>query len=309
MSTLDLSEIAGAKATHRYARLSASKARVVLNLIRNEDVEAAGDILRFTDRGAAAVVAKVLSSAIANATHNEGLDEDELYVAECFADEGPTLKRWRPRARGRATRILKRTCHITVIVARLDDEELDARESRGPQSGGGADRSARVAASRRSDGVEDDESDSDSVDEASVDETTAVDETLADDTTAGDKTELTDTTDVDETGADEIAGEVSDADDDAEPVVAELPFGPGSAAPLDDGSAPVGFDIKGNADSMKYHEPGGRWYDATVAEAWFDSVEAAVAAGFVKAGTRPAADDSVAETEGEAAKDDTEGEA
>ena len=264
---INLAQVAGARATHKYARLSASKARVVLNLIRDEDVHRASDILQFTDRGAAEVIAKVLNSAVANATANEGLDEDELYVAECFADEGPTLKRWRPRARGRATRINKRTCHITVIVARLDDEELEAREVSGAQaSRGGADRSARVAASRAASGDDDIEDIVDDIDDV-IEESTD------------------DAPDAEETVADAGADEAPQPDDAA-------PFGEGSAAPLDDDSAPEGYDIKGNADSMKYHAPGGRWYDATIAEVWFNSVEAAEAAGFIKAGTRAKAPDA-----------------
>ena len=148
---IDLDVIAGAKATHKYARLSASKARVVLNLIRDEDLALARDRLRFCERGAAEVVSKVLESAVANATNNEQLDADELYVAECWADEGPVLKRWRPRARGRATRIFKQTSHITVIVAQLSPEELEIREARLAASGSqtaAAARAARVAASR-----------------------------------------------------------------------------------------------------------------------------------------------------------------
>lgn len=148
---IDLDVIAGAKATHKYARLSTSKARVVLNLIRDEDLALARDRLRFCERGAAEVVSKVLESAVANATNNEQLDADELYVAECWADEGPVLKRWRPRARGRATRIFKQTSHITVIVAQLSTEELEMREARLAASGSqtaAAARAARVAASR-----------------------------------------------------------------------------------------------------------------------------------------------------------------
>ncbi len=148
---IDLDVIAGAKASHRFARLSASKARVVLNLIRDEDLSPARDRLRFCERGAAEVVAKVLESAVANASNNEQLDPDELYVAECWADEGPVLKRWRPRARGRATRIHKQTCHITVVVAQLSTEELAMREARLSASGATtavASRAARVAASR-----------------------------------------------------------------------------------------------------------------------------------------------------------------
>ena len=282
---IDLTEIAGARATHKFARMSASKARVVLDLIRDEDVDTASDILQFTERGAADVIAKVLNSAVANATNNEGLDEDELYVAECYAAEGPTLKRWRPRARGRATRINKRTCHITVIVARLDDEELEAREASGLQAArtGGSDRRARVAASRATDGAEGEEITDDTVEDIEDD---LVDDTVSDDT-------VSDDTVSDDTAETE---EVEVVSDDAG---AAQPFGEGSAAPLEDDSAPEGFTIKGNADSMKYHEPGGRWYQSTVAEVWFNSVEAAEAAGFIKAGTRakPATD---SDEEGEA---------
>ena len=168
---IDLDVIAGAKATLRYGRLSASKARVVLNLIRDEDLALARDRLRFCERGAAEVVSKVLESAVANATNNEQLDADELYVAECWADEGPVLKRWRPRARGRATRIHKQTCHITVIVAQLSPEELEMREARLAASGSqtaAAARAARVAASRAAE-TGDDEPDSEAdLDEAGV---------------------------------------------------------------------------------------------------------------------------------------------
>ena len=85
---------------------------------------------------------------MANAVHNDGLDADELYVSACFADEGSTLKRWRPRARGRATRIRKRTSHITIIVSRMPDERIARRRAK--QSAAGAQRSRRVAGSRRS---------------------------------------------------------------------------------------------------------------------------------------------------------------
>ena len=289
MSTIDLAEVAGAKATHKFARLSASKARVVLDLIRDEDVDDAADILQFTNRGAADVVAKVLNSAVANAVNNEGLDEDELYVAECFANEGPTLKRWRPRARGRATRINKQTCHITVVVARLDDEELEAREAAGSQAQrSGADRRARVAASRAAEGIEDveDVESADGGDDAAVEDLVEDIEEIVEDA---------------EESAEEATEPVADADSDGEADdVDASPYGPGSAAPLEDGSAPEGYTIKGNADSMKYHEPDGRWYESTIAEVWFDTVEAAEAAGFVKAGTRVAADENEADEEGEA---------
>ena len=120
----------GTRAVARYVRMSPYKARQVLDLIRGEDAERAQEILRFSERDAAKVISKVLGSAVANAESNDSVVADELYVSACFADEGPTLKRWRPRARGRATRIRKRTCHITVIVSRLPEEELRARRSR-----------------------------------------------------------------------------------------------------------------------------------------------------------------------------------
>jgi large subunit ribosomal protein L22 len=107
----------GTRAQHRHARMSATKARAVLDLIRNLPVDEAADVLRFTERGAAETIGKVLASAVANAEHNDELDGESLYVSACYADEGPTLKRWRPRARGRATRIRKRTTHITIIVS------------------------------------------------------------------------------------------------------------------------------------------------------------------------------------------------
>ncbi len=105
------------RAQARWVRLSARKARVVLEHIRGRSVPEARTILVFTQRAAAREIEKVLSSAIANAESAHGLDGDELVVQAAYADEGPTLKRWRARARGRANRIRKRTCHITVVLA------------------------------------------------------------------------------------------------------------------------------------------------------------------------------------------------
>ncbi|MFD1218037.1 MULTISPECIES: 50S ribosomal protein L22 [Microbulbifer] len=101
----------------RGARLSAQKARLVADQIRGKGVEEALDVLAFSHKKGAAIVKKVLESAIANAEHNEGADVDELKVSTIFVDEGMTMKRIKPRAKGRADRILKRTCHITVKVA------------------------------------------------------------------------------------------------------------------------------------------------------------------------------------------------
>jgi large subunit ribosomal protein L22 len=138
----------GTRAVLRHYRMSATKARQVLDLVRGHDVDRAHEILRTTPREAARVVAKVLESAVSNARNNDGLDPDELYVSACYADEGATLKRWRPRARGRATRIRKRTCHITVIVSRLPEDRLARRRARQAASSGAL-RARRVAASRR----------------------------------------------------------------------------------------------------------------------------------------------------------------
>ena len=101
----------------RGARISAQKARLVADQVRGKGVEEALDILAFSTKKAATLVKKVLESAIANAEHNEGADVDELKVSSIFVDEGMTLKRIKPRAKGRADRIFKRTCHITVKVA------------------------------------------------------------------------------------------------------------------------------------------------------------------------------------------------
>ena len=138
----------GTRAVLRYYHMSASKARVVLDNIRGKDVNTARDILAGTTREAADVILKLMSSAIANAVNNDGLNADDLYVAAAYADEGPTMKRFTPRARGRAGRIRKRSCHITVIVAQMDPDRLEiVRAARSAQAS--MSRSRRVASSRR----------------------------------------------------------------------------------------------------------------------------------------------------------------
>ncbi|MBO1519848.1 50S ribosomal protein L22 [Oceanisphaera pacifica] len=104
-------------AKHRFARSSAQKARLVADQVRGLSVDKALNILTFSPKKSAVLVKKVLESAIANAEHNEGADIDELKVAKIFVDEGPTMKRIRPRAKGSADRIMKRTSHITVVVS------------------------------------------------------------------------------------------------------------------------------------------------------------------------------------------------
>ena len=140
----------GTRAVVRHVRMSAYKAREVLDLIRGKDVVTADEILRFSERDAAIVIRKALRSAVANAEHNDEQIVEDLYVSACFADEGKTLRRFRPRARGRATRIRKRTCHITVIVSRLDDEKLERKRAKDAKRPGS--RAARVAASQGAEG-------------------------------------------------------------------------------------------------------------------------------------------------------------
>ncbi len=114
----------GTRAVLKGYRMSASKVREVLDLIRGKDIIAARDILVYSERGAAKPILKVLASAVANAENNDGIPGDELFVSACYADEGPTLKRFKPRARGRASQILKRTSHITIIVSRMDSSRI-----------------------------------------------------------------------------------------------------------------------------------------------------------------------------------------
>lgn len=246
----------GTKASARYVRVSARKARVVLDLIRGLDVRRADEILQFTDRAVARDVRKVLASAVANAVHNDSQDADELYVVACFADEGPTLRRFRPRARGRATRIRKRSCHITVIVARMSEDRLakvQARSESRSTRPSSVSRRARVARSRQR--AEQAAASIDAIDEAETSDETA-----------------------DETGAD-IGSAAVEADETVDTAAVA-----GSAAPLEDGSAPEGYPIKANEDSKLYHEPDSRYYDITRADLYFESAEAAEAAGFARTG-------------------------
>src|SRR5215470_16805580 len=106
----------GARAVARHVRISATKARRVVDLVRGMPAKDALTVLQFAPQSASEPVYKVLASAIANAENNERLDPDSLLVSEAYVDEGPTLKRFRPRAQGRAYRIRKRTCHITIAV-------------------------------------------------------------------------------------------------------------------------------------------------------------------------------------------------
>ncbi|ORB66798.1 50S ribosomal protein L22 [Mycolicibacterium tusciae] len=137
-------EYPSATAVARFVRISPTKARRVIDLVRGKSVTEALDILRWAPQSASEPVAKVIASAAANAQNNEGLDPTTLVVATVYADEGPTAKRIRPRAQGRAFRIRKRTSHITVIV--------ESRPSRDGGRGGASAQSASAARSRRAQG-------------------------------------------------------------------------------------------------------------------------------------------------------------
>jgi large subunit ribosomal protein L22 len=191
--------VEGTKAVLRHSSGSPTKARQVLALIRGLDVSDAREVLRFTERGAAEEIAKLLDSAVANAEHNDNLPGDDLYVSAAWADEGPTAKRFRPRARGRGTRIRKRTSHITIVVSRYSDEQLRKRASSEAASGTGAaaerrrrlTRRRRVAASTAAAETHDHDHDHDEAPEVETPETAEVEtpevETAAAETTAADE--------------------------------------------------------------------------------------------------------------------------
>ena len=148
MPGLKTNEYPGTRAVARHVRVSPSKARAVLDLIRGESYGRAAEILTFSERAVAGVIAKCLDSAVANAENNDEIPAEELYVSACYAAEGPTLKRWRPRARGRATRINKRTSHITIIVRRYGADVLEVMRER-ELAKGRASSSAQAAEARR----------------------------------------------------------------------------------------------------------------------------------------------------------------
>lgn len=171
MTATKTNERPGTRAQVKNVRMSATKARAVLDLIRNKSIHEASDVLTYTERGAAEVIGKLLDSAVANAEHNDQIDPETLFVSACYADEGRTMYRWRPRARGRATRIRKRTCHITIIVSPMSGEMLAIEQAKREAIPGSraarrrgqeaADRAARVAASQDDDHDHDHEHDHD----------------------------------------------------------------------------------------------------------------------------------------------------
>ena len=110
-----------ARASVKYARISSRKVKIVLDLIRNKPANVAMGILKNTPKAACEYLETLLASAIANAENNHNMDKNKLYVAECYATQGPTLKRIRPRAQGRAFKILKKTSHVTLVLKEKED--------------------------------------------------------------------------------------------------------------------------------------------------------------------------------------------
>jgi len=210
MTAAKTNERPGTRAQVRHVRMSAYKVREVLDIVRGLPVGEAADVLTFTERGASEIIARCLASAVANAQHNDELDPDTLYVSACYADEGPTLKRWRPRARGRATRIRKRMSHITIIVSPMSPEmaaRVEAKRSTaGAGAGGGSSRRGRGQESRRARVAR---SRGEQAAPAEVEET-PVDELVEDEPTTGEPTDAM----VDE--ATESAVEEIDAEEAAE---------------------------------------------------------------------------------------------
>jgi len=275
-------ERSGTKATAKYVRTSASKARVVLDLIRGLDVRRASEVLRFSERGISHDIAKVLQSAVANAVHNEAQEPDELFVIACYADEGPTMRRFRPRARGRATRIRKRSCHITVIVARMSDDRIEVLNARDTARGGAAGRGG--SAQSRRDRVERSRQRAAGLRDGRPAETTDAEATDAE------VEEL-------EEQADDLESTVEQLEAAVDELEEQSAIPNGAVEAPEDGSVPEGYEIKGNATSLKYHPPGSRYYDITQAELYFDTPENAEAAGYEAPAGTPSVDETESETE------------
>ena len=271
MSAVKTNERPGTRAQVKHVRSSASKAREVLNLIRNKSFQEASDLLMFSERRISDTVQKCLNSAAANAENNDGISSEELYVTACYADEGPTMKRWRPRARGRATRILKRTCHITIILARYTPEELEEIRNRAELKGASLAPSAAEARRRRVEKSK--ETANDTEDEEMQD----LDEELHENGEEQDSSEA-----IEEIN--EIDDEVQENDveqESPEENDGSSPYGDGSATAEDDGSQPSEeYQIKGKVSSKIYHPPESPFFSRTKADVWFTTSEIAEKAGF-----------------------------
>ena len=254
MTATKPNERPGTRAQIKYVRSSAYKVREVLNLIRTKSFSEATDILMFSERRISDTVQKCLNSAAANAENNDNISSEELYVSACYADEGPTLKRWRPRARGRATRIRKRTCHITIILSRYTPEELEAMREQSSLKGSGSQESASESRKRR-------------VQKSK--------ETHSEEEVAAEEVEA------EEVAAEEVEAEEVEAEDSETNEPDSGPFGEGSATALEDGSAPGSeYIIKGKTSTKIYHPEESSFYGRTKADVWFTNSETAENAGF-----------------------------
>ncbi|OUV01784.1 MAG: 50S ribosomal protein L22 [Acidimicrobiaceae bacterium TMED77] len=254
MTATKTNERPGTRAQIKYVRSSAYKVREVLNLIRTKSFSEATDILMFSERRISDTVQKCLNSAAANAENNDNISSEELYVSACYADEGPTLKRWRPRARGRATRIRKRTCHITIILSRYTPEELEAMREQSSLKGSGSQESASESRKRR-------------VQKSK--------ETHSEEEVAAEEVEA------EEVAAEEVEAEEVEAEDSETNEPDSGPFGEGSATALEDGSAPGSeYIIKGKTSTKIYHPEESSFYGRTKADVWFTNSETAENAGF-----------------------------
>ena len=259
MTATKTNERPGTRAQIKYVRSSAYKVREVLNLIRTKSFSEATDILMFSERRISDTVQKCLNSAAANAENNDNISSEELYVSACYADEGPTLKRWRPRARGRATRIRKRTCHITIILSRYTPEELEAMREQSSLKGSGSQESASESRKRRVQKSK----------ETHSEEEVAAEEVAAEEVEA------------EEVEAEEVEAEEVEAEDSETNEPDSGPFGEGSATALEDGSAPGSeYIIKGKTSTKIYHPEESSFYGRTKADVWFTNSETAENAGF-----------------------------
>jgi len=259
MTATKTNERPGTRAQIKYVRSSAYKVREVLNLIRTKSFSEATDILMFSERRISDTVQKCLNSAAANAENNDNISSEELYVSACYADEGPTLKRWRPRARGRATRIRKRTCHITIILSRYTPEELEAMREQSSLKGSGSQESASESRKRRVQKSK----------ETHSEEEVAAEEVEAEEVEA------------EEVAAEEVEAEEVEAEDSETNEPDSGPFGEGSATALEDGSAPGSeYIIKGKTSTKIYHPEESSFYGRTKADVWFTNSETAENAGF-----------------------------
>ena len=258
MTATKTNERPGTRAQLKYVRSSAYKVREVLNLIRGKSFFEATNILTFSERRISDTVLKCLNSAAANAENNDDIPVEELFVSACYADEGPTLKRWRPRARGRATRIRKRTCHITLILGRYSSEELTEQRERAELKGNQTQQSAAESRKRRVAKSKESELES-QPEEVQSDEDP---ETIVDE--------------VEETPTEqEETAEKSDTESE------DTPYGEGSTLALEDGSAPSSdFTIKAKVSTKIYHPEESSFFGRTKADVWFTNAETAEAAGF-----------------------------